>query len=215
MEDIYNSFAGFNPFKDFDFFGTSKLDQPQQQSARTAPPVMYEVPPNYRPAEQQLMSVVGAAVPGAAPAYHAVRTAGATAQAALEGNALEDLMQRLRAVESTHNYAADRAIKSRGKETASGAYQYTDGTWGNYAGYPRAVMAPPEVQDRRMMEDLQRRYARYGNPYQTVAEHFLPAYARTPERWNVPIHGQGTMQQYVSKVLGDENVRRYLDAVGR
>ena len=208
MQDIYNSFAGFNPFKDFDFFGTSKAQQPRA-------PVVYEVPPEYRPAERLMLPVLKTVSPAAADAYQTVRTAGATTQAALNYTALQDLMARIRAAESTNNYAADRAPKSRGKETASGAYQYIDSTWGNYGGYPRAVMAPPEVQDRRMMEDLRRRYERYGNPYQTVAEHFVPAYARTPERWREKLYGQMTMEQYVGKVLGDENVRRYLDAVGR
>lgn len=207
MQDIYNSFAGFSPFKDFDIFGTSKAQQPRA-------PVVYEVPPEYRPAERLMLPVLKAVSPAAADAYQTVRTAGATTQAALNDTALQDIMRRLRAVESSDNYAADRARKNP-NDTASGAYQYVNKTWGNYGGYPRAVMAPPEVQDRRMMEDLRRRYERYGNPYQTVAEHFYPKYARDPQLWNLPIHGQGTMQDYVSKVLGDENVRRYLDAVGR
>jgi hypothetical protein len=33
--------------------------------------------------------------------------------------------------------------------TASGAYQFLDGTWGSYKGYAKARLAPPEIQEEK------------------------------------------------------------------
>lgn len=54
------------------------------------------------------------------------------------------VLATIRALESDNNYQSDSADGS-----ASGAYQFTDPTWGRFRGYARAVHAPPGIQDER------------------------------------------------------------------
>jgi D-alanyl-D-alanine carboxypeptidase/Transglycosylase-like domain len=77
---------------------------------------------------------------GAAPT-----NAGCAAQTVvINDRELAHILATIRAIESTDNYQA----MSSGS-TASGAYQFLDTTWANYAGYPRAFQAPPAVQDQK------------------------------------------------------------------
>lgn len=98
--------------------------------------------------------------------------------------------------ESSGNY---QAVNTQNKgNTASGAYQYTDSTWNNYGGYPKAALAPKEVQDKRFMEDITARLNKYGgDPYKTIAEHYLPALASDPTRWNQAFRVRGRTVQPV------------------
>ena len=57
---------------------------------------------------------------------------------------IQAILATIRTLESSGNYQA----QARGS-TASGAYQFIDGTWNGYAGYTRAADAPPEVQDAK------------------------------------------------------------------
>ena len=66
--------------------------------------------------------------------------------------------------------ATSRYLESRGDYTAqargasaSGAYQVIDSTWNRYGGYPRAYLAPPEVQDQFAYEAFVGILKRYGN----------------------------------------------------
>jgi hypothetical protein len=71
---------------------------------------------------------------------------------------IDKFMAAIRAHESGGDYRAYNSIYG-----ASGAYQFLDSTWGNYAGYSSARDAPPSVQDdyaRRLMTDY---YAQFGN----------------------------------------------------
>ena len=65
---------------------------------------------------------------------------------ATDGN-LAAVLATIRHLESRDNYRAVNAHAS-----ASGAYQIVDSTWNGYAGYPRAVQAPPDVQDQKAAE---------------------------------------------------------------
>lgn len=99
---------------------------------------------------------------------------------------LEQFTDLQRRAESSGNYQAlNREAKGN---TASGAYQYTDGTWNNYGGYPKALLAPRAVQDRRFAEDIAQRVRRYnGDLFKAAASHYLPAYAGNPRSWNEPV----------------------------
>ena len=59
---------------------------------------------------------------------------------------LRDILLAIRIVESGQRYDI-----GPNKGGASGAYQYIDSTWGNYKGYPKAYLAPPNVQDERAL----------------------------------------------------------------
>lgn len=52
------------------------------------------------------------------------------------------IMVRIRNCESGGNYQAQNS-----RSTASGAYQFIDGTWNNYKGYAKAKLAPEYIQD--------------------------------------------------------------------
>lgn len=101
------------------------------------------------------------------------------------------LTQIIKQKESTNNYQAIN--RQRKGNTASGAYQYTDATWNGYGGYPKAALAPPEVQDRRFKEDIMHRLQVFGgDPYKAIAAHYLPALANDPTKWDKPfkVHGR-------------------------
>ncbi|MES2704837.1 MAG: hypothetical protein V4649_19535 [Bacteroidota bacterium] len=103
---------------------------------------------------------------------------------------LADLINWQRKAESSGNYTA--LNKERKGNTASGAYQYTDGTWNGYGGFAKALYAPKEVQDRRFADDISGRYKKYGgDPFKTIAAHYLPAYAGNPSVWNQSIVVKG------------------------
>ena len=65
---------------------------------------------------------------------------------ATDGN-LAAVLATIRHLQSRDNYGAVNAHAS-----ASGAYQIVDSTWNGYAGYPRAVQAPSDVQDQKAAE---------------------------------------------------------------
>jgi peptidase M23-like protein len=76
---------------------------------------------------------------------------GDPATACPAGGDLGPILSTIRTRESGGDYTA----RSAGS-TASGAYQFIDTTWAGYDGYPLAWLAPPEVQDRRAAENVQR-----------------------------------------------------------
>ena len=105
--------------------------------------------------------------------------------------------------ESHGNYTAENPTS-----TASGAYQYIDGTWDGYGGYGHASDAPPEVQDAKMRADTQAAYDRLGDWERVIASHFAGEgeQAGPKSDWTkVPGYDYNqnpSIRQYVDGVLG-------------
>lgn len=117
----------------------------------------------------------------------------------------QQILELLRQTESHGNYQAKNP-----HTTASGAFQYINGTWNNYGGYSEARMAPRAVQDARMNEDLVRELHRYnGDPFKVIASHMSPALANDPRQWAQPRmlkNGRGWIRsppiaEYVAQVV--------------
>ena len=135
---------------------------------------------------QQLMDILGPLTPG--PKI-AVPGRGFTSSSPLGDSDLDRFMAALRDVESSGNYQAIGVPTPWG--TAKGAYQYLDGTWDNYQGYASADQAPPEIQDQKAREDMQRYYDEYGS-WDSVAAAW---YSGPGGNWQ-----SGEVQEYVGKV---------------
>ncbi len=70
--------------------------------------------------------------------------------------------------ESGGDYTAQNSTNS-----ASGAYQYIDGTWDDYGGYAHAKDAPPAVQDAKMRADITASAEHFkGDWDRVIATHF-------------------------------------------
>lgn len=102
---------------------------------------------------------------------------------------IDAFMRALRDVESSGDYGAIGVPTPWGR--ATGAYQFLDSTWGNYAGYSRAADAPPEVQDQRARELMQEYYNQFGD-WDSVAAAW---YSGPGGNWQ-----SREVQEYVGKV---------------
>jgi cell wall-associated NlpC family hydrolase len=121
---------------------------------------------------------------------------------------LAKFMWAKRQLESGQNYT----ITSK-YSTASGAYQYIDSTWqapahraiwSRYGDFPRAYMAPPNVQDEVAKSDFVSAWHTYHNWSQVAMSHYVPAWTADPRKWDEVPGGGGntlTLRQYANKVL--------------
>lgn len=141
-------------------------------------------------------AVTGAGVSGAASQFEAITVA--------DGD-IEIVLQTIRTMESGGDYRAINKGDGKG-DWATGAYQFTDGTWNNYGGYKRAYEAPPVIQDERARADVRGFLSRYGNRAMNVPlGWYYPVSLKDPS-WldKVPAANEGnklTIRQYAEKWL--------------
>lgn len=158
-----------------------------------------------------------AVLPGLAEGSYAPMPAAQTEPAAgmtvadTDGDGLADtdtldvdaVMRGIMQQESGGDYQAENPTS-----TASGAYQYIDGTWDGYGGYSHASDAPPEIQDEKMRADVQAAYDRLGDWERVIAAHFAgePGQDGPKTDWDVapgtPANHNPTIRDYVDGVLG-------------
>lgn len=136
----------------------------------------------------------------------ATSAAGGTGQGLVVGDAqLDAILRTIRQRESRGDYTARNPFSS-----ASGAYQFIDGTWGNYGGYRHAWQAPREVQDRKALEDIRRFLAiSKGDVRAVPGMWYNPAIYRSGN-WNRRPNGAGnplTVAAYIAKWM--EDYRRF------
>ncbi len=113
---------------------------------------------------------------------------------------VDDVMHGIMMQESGGDYKAENPY-----ETASGAYQYIDGTWNDYGGYHHASDAPPAVQDAKARSDLEAAYKRLGDWERVIASHFAgeDGQAGPKSDWNQVPHPENhnpSIRQYVDGV---------------
>lgn len=115
-----------------------------------------------------------------------------------EGVPVGVAMATTRWLESGNRYDA-RASGS----TASGAYQILDSTWNGYGGYPRAVLAPPEVQDQFAYEAFTALLKRHGNDVSTIPVSWYIGHVPQGAEWDTVPHPEAgnrlTPRQYQAK----------------
>ena len=123
---------------------------PTTAPATTAP--AGPTPETTRPAETTTVA------PTTTIAPPATSPAPAAKQITAYPNQIANILATIRYLESRGNYLAP---PNRGR--ASGAYQFITSTWNNYAGYPHAYLAPPEIQDERAAADVTKFLAQWNN----------------------------------------------------
>lgn len=115
-----------------------------------------------------------------------------------EGVPVGVAMATTRWLESGNRYDA----QARGS-TASGAYQVINSTWNGYAGYARAVLAPPEVQDQFAYESFTALLKRHGNDVSKIPVSWYIGHVPQGAEWDTVPHPEAgntlTPRQYQAK----------------
>lgn len=125
----------------------------------------------------------------------------ASAPSQATGLNVDTVMRGIMEQESGGDYTAENPTS-----TASGAYQYIDGTWDGYGGYDHAADAPPEVQDAKMRADVEAAYAHFGDWERVIAAHFAGEGGQKGDKANWD-HSPGTAANH------NPTIRDYVDSV--
>ncbi|MEQ1700730.1 MAG: peptidoglycan DD-metalloendopeptidase family protein [Ilumatobacteraceae bacterium] len=130
-------------------------------------------------------------------------------QSCVTDDQVDVVLATIRHMESGGNYQAQAA-----NATASGAYQFVDGTWTNYGGYAHAKDAPPDVQDAKAREHVRYIFDTYDTQIATVPViWYLPAaYGNDELMDTVPDGNRLTPRQYQARWL--DRYRIEADAAG-
>lgn len=98
-------------------------------------------------------------------------TYGAPAAAGGAPSSLSSMLNGLEQLES-----GGKNIHTRAKgSSASGYFQITNSTWGNYKGYAHAIDAPREIQQEKAMALLSGNLKKFGSPELALAAYFAGA----------------------------------------
>lgn len=117
------------------------------------------------------------------------------------------ILATIRTIESGNDYTA----RAKGS-SASGAYQFVDGTWAGYGGYPAAWQAPPDVQDAKATEMVTAILAAHAGDVAVVAVVWYLGHLPQGAEWDtVPVPAAGntlTPRQYQTKWLAEYDKQR-------
>lgn len=107
------------------------------------------------------------------------------------------------------DYGADAAKKTKGKMTASGAYQFNNRTWGSVTKqygigqeYKRAVDAPRDIQDKLMRARVEDLYNKHGSLEKVLMTHFTGNAAGRMSAKAIAANKGLTGPQYVASIIG-------------
>lgn len=113
---------------------------------------------------------------------------------------IKKILKTIRTKETNNNYKITTNLKG----SASGAYQITDSTWNNYKNYPKASLAPPEVQDEKATQLINSILIKY-NDIEYVPAVWYTGNPPSKNNWNfIPSPQSGnkkTIIQYVNEWL--------------
>jgi muramidase (phage lysozyme) len=111
------------------------------------------------------------------------------------GDQTARILATIRQLESSNRYGVKNPNSS-----ASGAYQFVDGTWNGYKGYRRAADAPPSVQDEFATQHVQNILRQHGGDVSLVPVIWYLGHVPQGDEWDrVPRGNSLSPRQYQQK----------------
>ncbi len=173
----------------------------------------FKTPP-VQQAAQGLGDTIGSALSGAVSSQ-GLGQAGAQFSQLDPDARIRALAAAIRNSESHANYGEHHRFDAQGHkigaDTASGAYQYIDPTWGNYGNYAHAYQAPQAVQDRKAFDQIRQVLAEYGGDPRKVFQYwYSPKYVGQDNAYPGGNNGGITMGQ-----MANLKMRALLDVLSK